>query len=68
MNDKWKKKKTAHYDVFDSLLMPLEKHIGFREDYDEGMNQVQGAIDYFSKHFPYKRRLRELDRAKMSQS
>ena len=58
MNDKWKKKRTLHYDVFEELMIPIDQHIKFREDFKQGLNMVQDAIDTYTKNFPNKNKLK----------
>jgi len=56
MNEKWKKARSAHYDLFDNLLTAGDHHRGLKTSFDEQLDLVQGAIDFYGKHFPVKQR------------
>ena len=56
MNEKWKKKRTTHYDVFEQLMTPLERHIVYKDDYNEGIAYAKDALDQFAKQFKRKAR------------
>ena len=50
MNEKWKKKRNTHYDVFNQLMTPLERHYIYKQDYDTGIYMARKAIDKNAKY------------------
>ena len=44
MNEKWKRKKSTHYEVFEQLMTPMEKHKVYKEDFDKGMDVATNTI------------------------
>lgn len=70
MNEQWKKTRGHQYIMINNLLTPIDQLKNFKDDFEQGMNQVQGAITALSKKFNYRKMLadknqkvKELDKA-----
>ena len=56
MNEKWKKKRTTYYDVFEQLMTPLDRHLVYKDDYAKGISFAQTSLDNYAKLYRRKPR------------